>query len=256
MATRAQQKAAQAKAAETKRRSDANKPGSVPRGTVAGPGSKRAAAAQKNANPVARSQPAARRFDLSTIDWGDPEVGRIAAELNSSGQTVKQLTETMGLPAEQPVWRKVSLAMRAWKDTNGIARPGRRSATPVAAPTGNGSGPPKRVKKEEAPRRVTLTEMSDEEVTAAIEGRWVSYRFASAPGVEEVFVARVMKYAIVPARGDRGQQRVVTFIDHVSSPTKAEVKASMEEKREPREHADGVSRSLYVDQIIAIGKKG
>ena len=44
---------------------------------------------------------------------------------------------------------------------------------------------------------------------------------------------------------------VLTFIDHVSPPGKAEVKAAAEENREPREHADGVTRSLYVSLIVA-----
>jgi hypothetical protein len=142
--------------------------------------------------------------------------------------------------------------MRAYKDAKGIARPGRRSATPVAAPTGNGKEKPvKESKRQPAKRRIDLAEMSDEEVTAAIEGRWVTYNYASIAAQDDAFVARVMKYA-----SGRGGRRIVTFIDHVSPPGKAEVKAAMEEKREPREHADGVSRSLYVNQIVSIGKRG
>ena len=194
----------------------------------------------------------ARTWDIATLDWGDEEFGRTVAEMNASGLSVKKLTEELGLPAEQSVWRKVSLAMRAYKDAHGIARPGRKSATPVAAPTGNGKEKPvKPNKNQPATRRVNLAEMSDDEVTAAIEGRWVTYNYASIAGQDDAFVARVMKYA--PGRGGR---RVVTFLDHVSPPGKAEVKAAYEEKREPREHADGNSRSLYVDQIVSIGKKG
>lgn len=230
---------AQKKVAEIKRRSDANP---------------RSPNGRAKASSVAAAWPT---LDPGTVEWGSEEFGALVARMNES-MTVKEICVTLGFPNESPYWRKVSLAMRSWKDTHGVARPGRRSEKPVAAPTGRGREQAVKPKKtEHATRRVNLSEMTDEETTAAIEGRWVTYNFASTAGQDEVFVARVVKYDHgVMARGDLGQQRVVTFIDHVSPPGKNEVKAAMEENREPKERADGVTRSLYVSQIVAIGRKG
>lgn len=197
------------------------------------------------------------KLDPEGVEWGSEEFGALVAKMNET-MTVKQICVELGFDNTSPYWRKVSLAMRSYKDTHGVARPGRRSEKPVAAPTGRGKEQAVKPKKSEhATRRVTLTEMSDEEITAAIEGRWVTYNFASTTGQDEAFIARVMKFDHgIMARGDLGMQTVITFIDHVSPPGKAEVKAAMEENREPKEHADGVTRSLYVSQIVAIGRKG
>jgi hypothetical protein len=217
---------AQEKAAETKRRSDANKRAEAP-----------------------RTAAAARRWDPASTDWGSPEFGAEATRIAQSGKTMKEVTAEMGLPAETRYWRYVSLAVRAWKDAHGIVRPGKKSATPVAAPSMNGG--PKKTKNAPARRKVSLREMTDEEVTAAIEGRTVTYNYSATPGTDTVFVAKVGKY-----HPGRGGERVVTFWDHVTTPSLAEVERARRENREPSERADGNIRSLYVSQIISIGRKG
>jgi hypothetical protein len=229
---------AQDKAAEVKRRSDAN-----PRRSLNGRAKVTSVAA------------ATRRWDPVSTDWGSPEFGAEATRIAQTGRTMKEVTADMGLPAETKYWRYVSLAVRAWKDAHGIERPGRRSEVPTAAPT-NGKGE-RRKKSEPARHKVSLAEMSDDEVTAAIEGRTVTYNYSATPGTDEAFVAKVKKYDL-----GRKDERVVTFWDHVSPPTAAEVKAeaarAREEKRDPRElpeHADGNIRSLYVHQIVSIGKR-
>jgi hypothetical protein len=244
---------AQEKAAETKRRSDRNPRGSKGPEKLAKmfpigeqPKSRKPAARNKRAE-APRTAAAARRWDPASTDWGSPEFGAEATRIAQDGKTMKEVTAEMGLPAETKYWRYVSLAVRAWKDSHGIARPGRRSATPTAAPSMNGG--PKKTKSTN--RKVSLKEMTDEEVTAAIEGRTVTYNYSATPGTDTVFVAKVGKY-----HPGRGGERVVTFWDHVTTPSLAEVERARKENREPNERADGNIRSLYVSQIISIGRKG
>lgn len=47
--------------------------------------------------------------------------------LKSEGNTIKAITEILGLEAREGVWHRVSLLYRAEADRRGIARPGRRA---------------------------------------------------------------------------------------------------------------------------------
>jgi hypothetical protein len=79
---------------------------------------------------------------------------------------------------------------------------------------------------------VALADLSDAQVIDAITGRTVTYRYALAAGEDEAHVAKVVKFG----EGRKGR-RVVTFWDHVNG----------------HDRADGVVRSLYVDQIVRCG---
>jgi hypothetical protein len=128
MATRTQTAAASKKAAATKARSDAN--GNLDREAremleekLAGDPTKPKARTRKPAAPKAPTN--------DGIDWTSKAVVAKVVKLKKAGKTIKQITEEMGLPAEQRFWMKVSIVWRREADARGLDRP-RNSAEVVA----------------------------------------------------------------------------------------------------------------------------
>jgi hypothetical protein len=131
MATRTTTRVAKEKAAEVKARSDAN--GDLDREAremlerkMAGE-PKKPARTRKPATPKATTtKPAAEG-----IDWTSKAVAAKVVKLKKAGKTIKQITEELGLPAEQRMWMKVSIVWRSEADRLGLDRP--RNAPEVVA---------------------------------------------------------------------------------------------------------------------------
>jgi hypothetical protein len=134
MATRTTTRVAKEKAATTKTRSDAN--GDLDREARAmleeklgGEGTKPKPRTREPAAPKLTTE--AKPPATDGIDWTSKAVAAKVVKLKKAGKTIKQITQEMGLPAEQKYWMKVSIVWRREADKQGLDRP-RNSAETVA----------------------------------------------------------------------------------------------------------------------------
>jgi hypothetical protein len=134
MATKTRTTVAKEKAAEVKARSDAN--GDLDREAreLLEEKMAKAASPQAEAKPTRTRKPAATKAKAPAtdgIDWTSKAVAAKVVKLKKTGKTIKQITEALGLPAEQKYWMKVSIVWRTEADRLGLDRP-RNSAETVA----------------------------------------------------------------------------------------------------------------------------
>jgi hypothetical protein len=121
-------------ATATAKRQPASKPapangrkGSVAKGTVAGPGSARkAAAAKPGPKSTVKKETTAKATVRSRVpvpsgfkSWEDPKLATRVLKEKASGKTIKEITAGLGLPTDERHAHKVSLVYRKAADAKG-----------------------------------------------------------------------------------------------------------------------------------------